>query len=187
MTSSDSIFRNGDEAFDRGDYESARLDYVTAEGQGSDRAALMLGWMYEAGCAVPSDPATAMHYYRRSASRGNSQAKLYLGRTLIHQRQETEGFGFLRDAAPSEPAAAYALGRAASLSLEERLSWLEHGVALGNVYCLALSGRLLLRRNPMRYIAKALWRIARAFWVTIFCGLAVTSATEIEEDRRFQK
>jgi tetratricopeptide (TPR) repeat protein len=174
-------------AFERGDAALAISLFESADRQESDQGALMLGWIYETGWNVPVDLNVAMSFYRKAAARESSQGNFYLGRMLLEMCQYDEAFHFLGTAAIAEPAAAHMLGRCARLPLSERIYWLEKGVAVDNVYCLALSGRLLLRQAPVKNLAKAMWRIVRAFVVTVFVGIAFKKVSDLHEDKRFQK
>lgn len=187
MSKSSPLIDKANAAFDNGNYKLAKQLFAEADEQGSDQAALMLGWIYESGWNVPVDSGKALVCYRRAAVRGSSQAGCYLGRKLLEMGECDEALHFLRSAADTEPAAAHALGRCTELPLTERLFWLDKGVDLGNVYCLALSGRLLLRQAPFVNLPKAIWRIASSFVITTFIGISHKNANDLNEDKRFQK
>lgn len=187
MSDSEQLIDEAQAAFDSGNWKLAKQLFEQADGQGSDQAALMLGWIYESGWHVPVDLGAALSCYRKAAVRGSSQAGFYLGRKLLEIGECDEALHFLRSVAWTEPAAALALGRCTELPLTERLFWLEKGVDLGNVYCLALSGRLLLRKAPFLNLPRAIWRIASSFVIATFIGFSHKSVTDLKEDKRFQK
>jgi TPR repeat protein len=70
---------DADEAYRRGDYQTAlRLAEPLADG--GDRAAqFRLGVMYEQGKSVPQDYTEAANWYRRSADQGYGQGQNNLG------------------------------------------------------------------------------------------------------------
>ena len=187
MSNSMQLIDEAQAAFDCGNWKLAKQLFEEADGQRNDQAALMLGWIYESGWNVPVDIDAALLCYRRAAVRGSSQGGFYLGRKLLEMGHYDEALHFLRSAANTEPAAAHTLGRCTELPLAERLFWLDKGVDLGNVYCLALSGRLLLRQSPFINLPKAIWRIASSFAITTFVGISYKNASDLKEDKRFQK
>lgn len=187
MDKSDTLLEQAQVAFELGDAELALTLFQQLDKDGSDYAALMLGWIYEVGWNIPADTENALECYKRAAERGNSMASLSLGRKLLEMDQLENAFYYLRSVAESEPAAAYLLGLSPSLPLDDRLYWLQKGVIVGNVYCLALSGRLLIRQAPFKNCAKAIWQIACSFFYTIFFGIRHKTESDLYDDKRFQK
>ncbi len=187
MNTAEQIAAAANRAFDAGDHLHAIALFEEADGLGSADAALMLGWIKEAGWNTERSTDDAKYFYHRAVERGNAQALFYLGKLLVSEgRVEESRELFQKAASLGEPGAALHLGRDADASLDDRLYWLEKGVPFQNVYCLALSGRLMLRKRSPRHLFVGLARIVKAFGVTVLYGLRHRSESALWADRRFQ-
>lgn len=175
------------EALDRNDHARALQLFADAASAGHVAGDMMLGWMHEAGLGTQKSDEKALHYYRRAAARGDSEGLYLLGRKL-RELGEPGAMQLLQQAAGlGEPGACLLLGRDASLSLEERLAFLEPGARQRNVHCLLLSGRLLLRRRTVVSLAVGLGRIAAAFVLTVVFGFRHRDLKGLKEDKRLQQ
>ena len=74
-------FQDGQDAYERGDYETAFEEWLPFAEQGLAKAQVRLGWMYNQGEGVPQDYAEAAKWYRLAADRhwGLAIARLNLG------------------------------------------------------------------------------------------------------------
>ena len=94
---------DGTEAYQRGDYETARRLFQDLAEDGNAAAQYNLGVMYENGDGVAVDSATAAQWYRRAAGQGyrNAQhnlALMYLNGTGV-RRNYALAFDMFRRAA----------------------------------------------------------------------------------------
>ncbi|MCH8041439.1 MAG: sel1 repeat family protein [Nitrospinae bacterium] len=78
--------RAGEEAYRRGDFETAVKELRPLGEQGDTLAQFNLGAMYERGQGVPQDSFQAVRWYRRAAEQGLGQAQFNLG-LLYNQGQ----------------------------------------------------------------------------------------------------
>ena len=72
-------FQDGLEAYARGDYGNALLEWWPLAIQGNADAQLYLGVMYQNGSGSPQDFAEAAKWYRLAADQGNAKAQFNLG------------------------------------------------------------------------------------------------------------
>jgi TPR repeat protein len=72
-------FQQGCEAFDRGDYATAREAWAPLAEEGEAQAQFRLGCLYAFGQGVPEDPALALRLYRLAAEQGDADAQNNLG------------------------------------------------------------------------------------------------------------
>ena len=72
-------FYKGQEAYDRGDFETALREWLIDANQGDADAQYNLGVMYANGRGVLQDYAEAAYWYRLAADQGLSQAQYNLG------------------------------------------------------------------------------------------------------------
>lgn len=82
LTLSAPIFAGFDEglaAYNAGDYQTAKREWVTAAKQGNAGAQYRLGGMYDNGQGVPQNDAEAVKWYRLAAVQGNAGAQTDLG------------------------------------------------------------------------------------------------------------
>jgi uncharacterized protein len=77
-------FQAGQDAYDRGDYQTALKILLPLAQQGADNAQNALGNMYALGEGVPQNDTEATKWYRRAADQGNGRAQFNLGVTY-HQ------------------------------------------------------------------------------------------------------
>jgi Flp pilus assembly protein TadD len=70
---------NGIEAYNKGDFESARKPLQAAVDRGEPEAMVNLGYMYARGHGVRSDPAYALQLYRRAADSGDGEGMNAVG------------------------------------------------------------------------------------------------------------
>ena len=66
-------------AFDRGDYETALVEFRPLAEQGDARAQFNLGAMYLNGWGVPRDVGEALRWYRLAADHGLADAQFIVG------------------------------------------------------------------------------------------------------------
>jgi TPR repeat protein len=188
LPSKSALVSQAQDAIATHDYDLARSLLIEARRGGEISGLTLLGWMYATGTGVEKDQAIAETYYREGANAGDSESMLYLGRHCIANQDSKEGEKYLQLAAEHhEPAASLALGRLHYLSVDERLKWLEYGVLVGNVYCLSMSGRLLLRTPQFARKLKGLIRIFQGFVGPVIYGVRKTSVDALYADKRFQK
>jgi hypothetical protein len=175
-------------AIEAQNFDLAKRLLLEARDAGDTTCLALLGWMYETGTGVPVDQSIAEGYYREGFAAGDSQSTLFLGLHFLGKFDTKESEKYLKLAAKNlEPVASLTLGRMHHLSLEERLHWLEHGVLVGNVYCMAMSGRLLLRTRPFGQKIKGLWRVFRGYLDPIVYGIRHTNVDALHADKRFHK
>jgi uncharacterized protein len=72
-------FQSGCEAFDRGDYTTAREAWAPLAEAGDANAQFRLGCLYAFGQGVPEDHALALRLYRQAAEQGDADAQNNLG------------------------------------------------------------------------------------------------------------
>ena len=77
-------FLDGKLAYEVGNYEAAHTEFLQAVNQEEDPAQAAdalyhLGWMYENGLGVETNPDTALSYYQQAANKGQDQAQFALG------------------------------------------------------------------------------------------------------------
>ena len=73
-------FSDGQEAYDRGDYEKALKEWCPLGTAGDADAQNNIGWMYFTGEGVPQDRGLARQWFRFAAERGHAGAQVNLGR-----------------------------------------------------------------------------------------------------------
>ncbi len=72
-------FQAAEDAYNRGDYETALKKFLPLADQGLAAAQHYLGVMYGEGKGVPQDYAEAMKWYRLAANQGDADAQYNLG------------------------------------------------------------------------------------------------------------
>ncbi len=72
-------FQAAEDAYNRGDYETALKKFLPLAEQGLAAAQHYLGVMYGEGKGVPQDYAEAMKWYRLAADQGDGDAQFNLG------------------------------------------------------------------------------------------------------------
>ena len=72
-------FEEGRDAYMRGDYATALLEFKPLAEQGDAEAQNNLGLMYSTGKGVPQDYANAMKWYRKAAEQGHTEAIWHVG------------------------------------------------------------------------------------------------------------
>lgn len=68
-------FQNGQAAYQRGDYQTAREIWLPLAEQGDANAQLKLGQIYRLGEGVPRDYRIAAHWFAKAAHQGMSEAR----------------------------------------------------------------------------------------------------------------
>jgi len=68
-------YKNGTNAFERGDYKTALREFKVLAEQKDSRGQYGLGLMYDLGVGVPTDFEEAVKWYRLSAKQGNADAQ----------------------------------------------------------------------------------------------------------------
>ncbi len=106
---SDRAFTRGWEAYQAGQYSAALQLWTPLADAGDVEAQLNIGFMYDAGQGVPTDPSSAVDWYRKSAERGYAAAQYNLG--LMY----ADGRGVTQD----QEQAHYWLAAAAGQGLQE--------------------------------------------------------------------
>ena len=86
-------FSTGAEAYARGDYEGAFLEWRVLARQGDVRAQYRLAQMYADGIGVAEDDEEALHWFRQAAEQGSVGAQVKLGEMY------SQGRGVSRDLA----------------------------------------------------------------------------------------
>jgi len=76
------------EAFDNGEYEQARDLWMPLAEAGDDQAQFGVGYLYDKGLGVPSDPAEAIRWYRMAAEQGHASSQLNLGALYQEGRED---------------------------------------------------------------------------------------------------
>ncbi len=84
-------FQEGLNAYAKGDYKTALLEFLPPAEKGSSSAQFYLGLMYENGYGVLQDYKEAVKLYRLSAEQGNADAQNNLGVMYYN------GHGILQD------------------------------------------------------------------------------------------
>jgi len=79
-----SIYQEGYDAYNRGDYDTALKEWRPLAEQGFALSQFNLGVMYHQGHGVPKDYAEAMKWYRLAADQGHTNAQTNLG-VMYHQ------------------------------------------------------------------------------------------------------
>ena len=74
-----SDWKSGQQAYDRGDVETALGEWQAAASAGDARAEYSLGFLYQTGEGVPRDFEQAINFYRLAADHGNTDAQVALG------------------------------------------------------------------------------------------------------------
>ncbi len=72
-------FQAAEDAYNRGDYETAFKKFLPLAEQGDAAAQNNLGGMYAEGKGVPQDYTEAMKWYRLAADQGDAAAQYFLG------------------------------------------------------------------------------------------------------------
>ena len=72
-------FREGLDAYNKGDYETAYKQWKPLAKAGDAEAQYNLGFMYRRGEGVKQDDEKAAYWYRRAADQGDAKAQTYLG------------------------------------------------------------------------------------------------------------
>ena len=76
-------FQRGEDAYVRGDYETALEEWMPLAARGNASAQNMLGYMYRYGQGMPQDYVKARQWYRRAADQGHPTAQNNLG--MMHR------------------------------------------------------------------------------------------------------
>jgi hypothetical protein len=77
------IVQDDDTAYARGDYESARLNWLPAAMAGDSIAQYNIGFLYKFGLGVTQDYKQAAHWFRQSAELGDAKAQYHLASLLL--------------------------------------------------------------------------------------------------------
>ena len=72
-------FQKGMEAYKRGDFANAIIEWILLGEDGDEKAQYFLGLIYYKGKGVPQDYKTALKWYTLSAEQGNKVAQYNLG------------------------------------------------------------------------------------------------------------
>ena len=84
-------FRDGKDAYDRGDYATALAELLPAAAQGHAEGQYQLGVMYYFGYGVKEDDAEAIKWFRKAADQGHAMAQNHLGDMYYY------GYGIAED------------------------------------------------------------------------------------------
>ena len=76
-------FQAGQDAYERGDHDTALKEWRPLADQGDVKAQFNLGVMYQLGQGVPQDYAEAAKWYRLAADQGFAPAKFNLASMYI--------------------------------------------------------------------------------------------------------
>src|ERR1039458_1428373 len=72
-------FEEGQDAYSRGDYQTALKLWMPLAEQGNAKAQSRIGWMNWYGTGVKPDTAEARKWYRRAAEQGDARSQFNLG------------------------------------------------------------------------------------------------------------
>jgi TPR repeat protein len=96
-------FKEGAEAYQRGDYTTALKEFRSLAEQGDAGAQYVVGMMYFKGNGAPQDYKEAVRWFRLAAEQGNSLAQVNLGNLYLLGKgvpqDDTEALKWLRPAA----------------------------------------------------------------------------------------
>jgi len=79
-------YQAGEDAYNRGDYETAFKKFLPLAEQGDARAQVYLGLLYEKGNGVPQNDVQAVKWYRLAAKQGDALGQWYLGEMYAEGR-----------------------------------------------------------------------------------------------------
>ena len=80
----EALFKQGNDAYKRGDFDEAFRCYSRAAEQGYAKSQNALGSLYQQGKGVPKDRAKANEWYRKAADQGYQSAQLSMGDAYFH-------------------------------------------------------------------------------------------------------
>ncbi len=83
-------FQKGMDAYDKGDFAAALVEWRALAKQGDAEAQSWLGLMYRLGQGVDKDDEKAAEWYRKSAEQGNSSGQIGLGKLYTMGRGVTQ-------------------------------------------------------------------------------------------------
>ncbi len=78
-TDTDAIVQRADQLYDKRDYAGALPFYLQAAAAGQAHALMRVGFCYDLGFGVESDPAAALRWYQKAVAAGDLEAMAYLG------------------------------------------------------------------------------------------------------------
>ena len=185
-------FKEGERAFDKGDYAEAAVQWRPLAEDGDARAQTNLGHLYRLGQGVERDYAQALKWYRRAADQGSTRAQANLGNMYIKgfgvDADPVAGVALFRQSAELGFAVAqlllgdfYRLGEVVVYDLEQAALWYRRAAKQGHPEAALRLGRLYLAGSGVDIdeSAAARWlREAAAF------GLAVAQYELAELYRR---
>ena len=76
-------YQAGEDAYNRGDYETAFKKFLPLAEQGDARAQVYLGLLYEKGNGVPQNDTEAVKWFRLAADQGKAYAQSILGEMYL--------------------------------------------------------------------------------------------------------
>ncbi len=135
-------FQAGLDAYNRGDYDTARREFRPLAEQGEAESQLALGLMYSTGEGVPQDDQEAVRWFRQAAGQGIGEAQYILGSMYLQGLGVVQDYGeaaqWYRRAAEQGNAAAqynlgemYALGRGVPHNYIQGYMWNSLAAAQG--------------------------------------------------------
>ncbi len=120
-------------------YEHAFAAYETLATQGDAEAQTTLGMLYATGKGTARDMDRARALWQQAADQGNAMAQYNLGFALWQEKNYSEAFTWLSEAAAQDQAAAqyllatmYTHGHGVAPNVEEAVMWLRKAAANGN-------------------------------------------------------
>ena len=148
-------FKEGERAFDKGDYAEAAAQWRPLAEDGDARAQTNLGHLYRLGQGVERDYAQALKWYRRAADQGSTRAQANLGNMYIKgfgvDADPVAGVALFRQSAELGFAVAqlllgdfYRLGEVVVFDLEQAALWYRRAAKQGHPEAALRLGRLYL-------------------------------------------
>jgi len=163
-------FKEGAEAYQRGDYATAMKEFRSLAEQGDAGAQYIVGMMYFKGNGAPQDYKEAQRWFRLAAEQGNRLAQVNLGNLYLLGKgvpqDDTEALKWLRPAAEEGVNTAqmklgviYQAGKGVPQDYIQAHMWFNLAGEQGNTKAAELRDNLAKQMTPVQ-IAEA-QRLAR--------------------------
>ena len=148
----DAIVKRADQLYDKRDYAAALPLYQQAAAVGQAHALTRVGFCYDLGYGVQSDPAAALHWYQKAVEAGDLEAMAYLGGLYADGTGVPLDYAramalFRRSAEGGEPAGMNRIGRmyteghGVSKDPAEAVRWYRKAAGLGYTWAMINLGK----------------------------------------------
>jgi len=163
----DSDYKNGQDAFEKENYQEAIDYYRKAADKGNYSAMANLAWYYRNGKGIAQNESKAMELYKKAADKGNINGMGYIGRSYYKDQNYQEAMEWFKKSEEKGSASAcYNIGTyylVVSKDYNEALQWLKkaaqkgHSGSMNNIATMYYSGQGVSQnyQEAMKWFSKA--------------------------------